>query len=139
MAGLSLDMNPDSPDYGDLLRINGALVMTSDVDARGTNNVLQDILCRLRTFEGEWFLNINLGMPYFQRMLVKNPDLALISAAYKDTILGTPGVKSLDKFTLDVDRLTRRLFISFACTTVSGKVSYSSQPSSPVNGVAQVV
>lgn len=113
--------------------------MTSDVDARGTNNVLQDILCRLRTFEGEWFLNVNLGLPYFQQVLVKNPDVALVAAEYKETILTTPGVKSLDKFTLDIDRLTRRLFVTFTCSTVAGKVTYSTSSTSPIIGTATQV
>jgi hypothetical protein len=125
MVDLARDLNKLSPNYGDLLMVDGSLVLTSDADTRGTNNVLQDILCRLRTFQGEWFLDNELGMPWFQLVLGKNPDLWLINSRIKATILETPGVFSLDRYTSTLERSTRRLPITFACTTVAGRVAYN--------------
>lgn len=122
---VSLDLNKLSPNYGDLLLVDGDLVLTSDADARGTNNILQDILTRLRTFEGEWFLDNTIGTPWFQRILVKRPDIGLINGTLKAEILKTPGVFSLNKFQSTEDRVTRRLMVAFHCDTVAGRVAYN--------------
>lgn len=125
MADLSLDTTPTSPGYGDLLIVDGDLVLTRDADARGAHAVLQDILCRLRTFAGEWFLDNEIGVPYYQTVFIKNPDMAVVNGALKDEILGTPGVLSLDFYESREDRRFRRLTVSFHVTTVLGKVTYN--------------
>src|SRR6478752_2230488 len=98
MGDLSLDLVASSATYGDLLVAGGDLVLTSDVDPRGAHPVLQDILTRLRTFQGEWFLDTTIGVPYYQTILVKAPDMTAIATALKDQILSTPGVLTLNQF-----------------------------------------
>lgn len=127
MADLSLDLNPLSPTYGDLLVINGDLVLTSDANPSGANPVLQDILIRLRTFAGEWFNDNTLGVPWFQNILVKNPDVSLVNSILKNEILSTPGVLHLDSFTSKVSMAPRKLTVAFSCTSQTGTISYSGQ------------
>jgi len=119
MADLSLDADRD------LLVIGGDLVMTSDVDARGAHPVVQDVNARLLTFRGEWYLDTNLGVPYIQAILVKAPDLSAIATAFKDQILSTPGIITLDQFRATPVQGARMLAVTWHASTVSGQVSYS--------------
>jgi len=125
MADLSLDLSPGSSTYGDLLIAGGDLVLTSDVNTAGTHPVLQDILARLRTWHGEWFLDNTIGLAYFETILVKSPDLTAISTAIKDAILSTPGVLTLDSFSTKVAAAERTLTVTFSVSSVSGQVTYS--------------
>lgn len=125
MCDLSLDIDPTSLTYGDLVVTGGDLVLTSDAQAGGTQPILQDIITRLRTFSGEWFLDTTLGVPYFQTVLVKAPDMTAVNTAFKDQILSTPGVRTLDQFSARLLPGTRVLAVAFHASTVAGQVSYS--------------
>ena len=105
--------------------INNDLVFTSDVNTPGTNNILQDILQRLRLFQGEWFLDNSIGIPWFQQIFVKNPDVSKIEAIFIDAILSTNGVDSLIEFSLTPNYPNRSFALSFSANTTSGVVDYS--------------
>jgi hypothetical protein len=125
MADLSLDLSSkSSPNYGDLLFIDNDLVLTSDVNPMGTNPVLQDILTRLAWVQGEWFLNVQGGIPYFQQIFVKNQSLSKINAIFFAALAATPGVTLITYFSITLNNVTRLLTLSFACQTTSGPVNY---------------
>lgn len=65
---------------------------------RGDREIEQSLLQNLKTFEGEWFLNTTLGVPYFQIVFQKQSPPSLIADAFKDTILETNGVTELSRF-----------------------------------------
>jgi len=125
MVDYSLDLNPSSPNYLDLLVIDGDLVLTSDADPRGTNPVLQHIIQRLRTFLGEWYLDNTIGVPWFQLIFEKGTDEATIDAYLQNVICATPGVKSLTSYSFTPDTAKRTLDIKFVAKTTSGTVDYS--------------
>jgi hypothetical protein len=140
MADLALDLNPlhvGQSGYKDLLLNGNDLCLTSDAYALppviATNPVLQNVLQRIRFFLGEWYLDNTQGIPYFQQILVKNPDQTKIDAIFSNIILGTPGVTQLSSYSFTVNRTTRVLTISFNAITTSGIVSYSGT-FSPVTG-----
>lgn len=133
MADLSLDLTKQSSTQNDLLVIDGDLVLTSDANPLGTNNVLQDILTRLRFMLGEWFMDTSQGLPWFQQILVKNPDLSKIDAIFQNTILGTPGVITLISYDFDPDLSARTLEVEFKAATNGGVVDYTGTIS-PVTG-----
>lgn len=120
MGDISLDLDPSSPTYGDLLIVDGDLVINS-----GIGGIQQDILTRLRTYLGEWFLDNTIGMPYFQQILLKNPDQSKIDAAFINMIMGTPGVISLVSYSFATDFVLRTLTVSFVAQTTQGTVDYS--------------
>jgi hypothetical protein len=133
MVDIALDLNPTDialPTYKDLLVVNNDLSLTSDAYPEGTaplatNPVLQDILQRIRFFLGEWFLDNTQGIPYFQQILVKNPDQSKIDAIFQNVILGTPGVTQLSSYSFNVNTGARILTVTFSCLTTTGVVSYS--------------
>jgi hypothetical protein len=125
MVDISLDLDPASPNYKDLLILDNDLVLTSDADPRGTNNILQDIVQNLSFFLGEWFLDNTKGIPYFQQILIKNPDQSKIDGFMINTILGTPGVLQLLSYSFQANYAQRILNVTFSAMTTSGKVNYS--------------
>lgn len=123
MADLSLELNPSfigSPAYGDLKLISGDLVLTNDSDPRGTHNVAQLITQRLRFFLGSWFLNTDEGVPYYQQILVRDPDPATIDGLLRECILGTPGVAALQSYDSRTDRASRTMTVRFVVTAADG-------------------
>lgn len=82
--------------------------------------VTQKLRQRLRFFLGEWFIDTRLGVPYFQRVFVENPDLALLATLYRDIVIGTTGVASVRDLVLDFDKKTRTLFVSFVAVLQDG-------------------
>ena len=120
MGDLSLDLLKSSPNFGDLVLSEGDLVINSGVDA-----IRQNVVQRLRVYLGEWFLNTQIGVPYYQQILVKNPNKGDVDGIFQNTILGTPGINSLDAYLATLDTVTRQYSVSFRATATSGTVDYS--------------
>lgn len=124
MADLSLDLSPallGSPAYGDLKLTDGDLTLTDDVDPRGTHTVAQLITQRLRFFLGSWFLNTDEGVPYYQQILVRDPDPATVDGLLRECILGTPGVAALQSYDSRTDRARRTMTVRFVVTAADGR------------------
>lgn len=120
MADIELDLDPNSPHFHDVKIVNGDLVLNDGVEA-----IRQHILQRLRMFLGEWFLDNTIGLPYFQQILVKNPDQSKIDAIFINQILGTPGVVSLTKYSFVPNFINRSVSVTFECLTTQGTVDYA--------------
>ena len=80
MIDWELDNDPISPTYGDL--VYGGFV---DHTVENIDGLVQRIKIRLLVFLGEWFLNIDRGIPYFQEILEKGTSYDQISNAIKLT------------------------------------------------------
>lgn len=104
---------------GDLEIKNGDLLLTS-----GDEAVRQHLQQRLRTFLGEWFLDLDVGVPYFQDILVKNPNVNQVDGILKQTILTTPGVVELVSFSMSFDSTARTLAVEFEYTSYSGEINF---------------
>lgn len=90
--------------------------------ATGVVAVQQSIRCRLQAFRGEWFLNLNLGLPYLQEIIGrKSPNLIAIRALYRQVIEETPGVRELLelRLALSADRV---LTVTFKVNTDFGEL-----------------
>ena len=111
MSDLTLDST------GDLFLDEIDLVLNSGQEA-----IQQHMSQRLRTFVGEWFLNLTVGVPYYQQILVKNPDPVIVDSVLKKEIIDTPGTKRLLDFDLDVDTTSRLLTLAFKAETIEGSV-----------------
>ena len=116
MADLQLDQN------GDLLIQDDALKIVDGDDA-----IVQHLSIRLRFFKGEFFLDTRLGVPYFDQVLIKNPDLVSVRGILREVILETPGIDTIDAFSTEFDGLTRKLAVTFTATKIDGEVLDFSQ------------
>ena len=125
---ITLQASAINPDIGDLeLDPTGSEILLTDDASQPTGRaVMQDVFIRLRFFFGEWFLDTTQGIPYFRYVFVVNPDLRLVESIFRRVIIGTPGIASLDKFSLVFDRPNRALFPSFAGRMTSGEAFTSS-------------
>ena len=102
-----------------LLDANGKLDLTTgDIQlVDGVDAIAQHCKIRLRTFLGEWFLDRRIGVPYYERILVKNPGSNVVRRILRQVISGTPGIQSLGALELDYDGAARSLAVTFRATT----------------------
>lgn len=101
---------------GNLLVTNFDLSFTPDF----VQYTLQRLQIKLRTFYGEYFLDNSIGVPYFDKVLIKNPDADLITDLIKKEINSEPNVNKITAFTNNYDSSTRTLIITFTAELVDG-------------------
>ena len=102
-------------DDGDLVLTAGRLSWVEDDEL-----IRQNLLKRLRTYSGEWFLNINIGVPYFQAIFVKGVDPEITEDFLIEEILSVIGVKEMVQFSMEFSAGSRELTVNFEVITVNG-------------------
>lgn len=88
--------------------------------AVGAEAVAQRVKTRLYLLLGEWFLDIEAGVPYLQRITTKPSDLFYTESVLRRTILGTEDVSRITSFDMTYNGTTRRLNIATTVTTIYG-------------------
>ncbi len=115
MSDIALNTTTD-----DIKLEKGDLVLTI-----GREAIRQHLQQRIRSFSGEWFLDLAAGLPYYQSILVKNPNLQAIQGILQAEIIATPGVTELQDFRLNYDNKTRRLTCEFTVSTIDGEIDFA--------------
>ena len=82
----------------------------------------QKLEARLKTFLGEWFINQEIGIPYFQRILKKQVDLNDVNTLLQNYIKDTTGVEEILKFETDYAGTDRTYIIEFEVRATSGEI-----------------
>lgn len=82
-------------------------------------SVAQAIECRLKTFLGEWFLDEELGIPFFTEVFIKTDDKSKIDLIFQKEILKIKNVERIEQFESEIDGETRE----YKITTLDVKVS----------------
>jgi hypothetical protein len=113
MKDLCLDLNLHD------LKINSQLHDLTIVSEK--DYLIQKIKIKLLFIYGEWFLNVDDGLKYYEIIWVKTPNLPLIESAIKATILEIPEVISLTRFSMNLELRTLTLFITM--NTIYGTIS----------------
>lgn len=103
---------------GDLDISTGNLAVVQDL----AYSVAQKLTNRFRLFQGEWFIDSRIGVPYYSIVLVKNPDLISIGQLFKRVCLQTPGVDSVLEMNLDFISSTRNLICSIKVQLTNGAI-----------------
>lgn len=103
MADLALDSNHDLLIEDDKLSI---------VD--GDDALVQHLTIRLRFFRKEWFLDARVGVPYYDKILIKNPRLVTVRGILRQAILTTPGVATIERFDFVYDNAIRKMQLDFS-------------------------
>jgi hypothetical protein len=82
---------------------NGDIVLKGDTHASGVEEVRIELIATLRMFKGEYWRNVNLGVPWFESVFQKNPDLGYINAILNEVISNVSGVKQVMSLTTSYD------------------------------------
>jgi hypothetical protein len=118
-----------SNDPIDLLQDENGDVVIPLQHARGLQAARQGIRNRLLLFRGEWFLDLDAGVPWFQRILGHKFVESIARAELRAAILDAPGVVDITELNLSFNRTTRVLTVAFrvraAFDDLTGNVSDS--------------
>lgn len=102
----------------DLVIKNNDLILIDNAE-----RVAQQVLITLRFWLGEWFLDTREGVPYFEYVLVKNPNMSHIRQILMEKIQSVEGVKSIVSLDFDFRRVTRELYVDFEVDTDYGLIT----------------
>lgn len=113
------------------IKINTA---TGDIELTGNDFELttgreaieQHLAQRLKTFINEWFLDLRIGIPYFEHIFKKRFDPVIVDSVLKREIIRTPGSIELLRFNADVDS-GRTLNVEFKLKTTEGVINFSEE------------
>ena len=108
-----------------LLADDHDLVLAASGDARlvdGAERIAQQIKVTLLTFLGEWFLDIDFGVPYIEKVLIKSPQRAQLEAVFRARIADVPGVLAVRRLDLQIERTLRRLRVNVDIETNEGVI-----------------
>lgn len=105
---------------GDLDVTGNELTLTEEAEA-----IRQHLQVKFQLFLGEWFLDEDVGVPWFQEILIKQPSFIVVQEILKNVILDTPGVIAITRFQFDFDSSTREASLSFECLTEEGLIDFS--------------
>lgn len=87
----------------------------------------QRLRIKLETFLGEWFLDTQVGVPYYRDILLKNPDLSIIRGLFRKILLDDPDVDSVPRLDLELDA-SRLLKVEFDAVLVDRSIASVSLP-----------
>ena len=100
------------------------LVVTTDLDwSRGIPGVMQECRIKLQMFRGEWFLDLDAGIPYWGQILGQKPAIAIaaIGASFTEALLGVEDVTAVTKMSVTYDRPTRSLSVTWQVRCTFGE------------------
>lgn len=103
----------DAELFGSLLDQMAHDLVMFDGQLQLSGGLAQRVDCYLRTFLGEWWSDPTLGVPYFQEILKKNPNINVVRQAILSVILSVPGVVSVPSLDVVLDRAARTMRVSF--------------------------
>jgi len=86
--------------------------------------ITQHVAIGLQFFRGEWLLDQRIGIPYYQNILIKNPDFNLVRFLLREAVLQTPGVTGLTSFTTTFTPAPRSLGVQFEGQTTDGPLVF---------------
>jgi hypothetical protein len=104
------------PQSNSFLRTNKGFRFTED----RLEYLAQKVRYAISLFWGEWYLNVNLGVPYIPKVGNKQEHRPLIESVLQERITDVEGVKRLAYFTSSFDSAKRTLSVKFTAETDAG-------------------
>lgn len=125
-SGIAVGVDIALDAEGDIDLSTGAPRLTVELEA-----VAQGVANRVRMVMGEWFLNLEAGIPYFENDVVARADALLggkfselkVRAAFRKAILAAPGVLSIESLSVSFASGVRTLRVEFRVATVAGTIA----------------
>jgi len=104
-----------------LLTEDGDIAIGEDGDISITTSIRQAARIRLQWFLAEWRFAPRFGIPYFEEVLVKNPNQELVRRIIRDELIAINGIRDVVNLTLTIDNATRRGLLRFTMVTDIGR------------------
>ncbi len=104
----------------DLQMTNKGDLAILNYDIATTDSIEQAILIRLRWFFSEWVYDTELGVEWFEKVLIKSPNKLLVRRMIEDTVLSVDGVTDVSDVKLTIFNSTRKAQISFKYKMING-------------------
>ena len=101
----------------DILMKEGDLVVTKGGDIVLTDSVRQAIRIRLLWFAREWRFNTSFGIPYYDEVYIKNPNLEKIKLILTREIRKVEEVLDVQNMNISLDRQNRVATVTFTVYT----------------------
>jgi len=103
------------PSSGDISITDGLLRLTETVD----EDTRQRLSITLGTYRGEWFLDISLGLPYFQ-MVLKGNGKEFADSLIKQAIRQDEGIVTLIDYSSEI--IGGSYFATFRASTTDDEI-----------------
>lgn len=87
----------------------------------------QTLEINLLTYKGEWFLDLNVGVPYFQTILKRGTAKSLVDAIFRQNILASYNISSIEEYVSEVSDGTYTVLRLRATTSEGDIVSITNQ------------
>lgn len=99
----------------------------------GADEARQRIRVRFRFVRGEWYRDTRLGVPWFEVILVKQPNLTLVRSLFRQVVRSVRGV-TLQRMGETYDAASRTLSPSFAARFEDGSTITDVDTFRPLEG-----
>ena len=100
-----------------LLDTSGDINITAWGDISLTDSVRQAVKIRLLWFFQEWMFEPSYGVPYYETILVKNPNLERMRGIVKNEIQSVTEVQEVRNIKIDYDKPTRKARVLYELVT----------------------
>jgi|TARA_R110002126_G_scaffold34517_8_gene106831 hypothetical protein len=97
----------------DIEIINGKLNLVATKDEL----VVQLVKIAIGTYQGEWYLDNTIGVPYYQSILKKGVNKVLVDSIFRRVISDTRGVARILKFESTVNNYEYNMSFTFQSET----------------------
>lgn len=106
-------------EVNDLVFVNGVTPITGDL----VDVVTQRLYIRLRSFLGEWWINVEYGVPWLERVLGHKINKSSVDMIIQEQILLENGVEQITAFSSTYDNPSRVYSCSFRVRADTGQES----------------
>jgi hypothetical protein len=119
---ITLQADAENPVVGDMKLVRGRTVLTSVL----SDEVAQRLIVRFNFWRGEWFRNLDAGLPYLEIIFQKWVTDAIARGVFTQVVATTEGVAGVDKMDVAVNDTTRELTLTFTARLQDGTTFRSS-------------
>lgn len=103
-----------------LLDSGGDIFISETADISLRHSIKQDVKIRLQWFFAEWRFSPEDGVPYFEDVFVKNPNIDRITQIIREEAAKADGANEIRNVLVEIDALTRNAKIRFTIITDYG-------------------
>ena len=109
-------MNEEVAMLNDIQMDSNSDLYVDENDIKATDSIAQAIKIHLRWFWNEWRYGKDMGVPYFEYVLVKNPNRELVISILTAELMKVDGVQSVDDMKVELNTKERKAQITYKVT-----------------------